>query len=165
MRLALAIMAVMLLGACSASLPNPPPQAAGLTSSPVPQECVPYARQVSGIELFGDAWTWWDGAAGRYDRGRRPFAGSVLVLSRSGRLRLGHLAVVTAVDGPRRIRVTHTNWGSDDDSRRRVYRDMPVIDVSADNRWTAVRFWNFDLDAYGGAYPAQGFIYRRAPAI
>jgi hypothetical protein len=42
---------------------------------------------------------------------------------------------------------------------------MPVIDASPDNRWTAVRFWNFDLDAFGAAYPARGFIYRRAPAI
>jgi hypothetical protein len=28
-------------------------------------QCVPYARQVSGIQIYGDAWTWWDQAAGR----------------------------------------------------------------------------------------------------
>ena len=28
-------------------------------------QCVPYARQVSGIQIYGDAWTWWDQAEGR----------------------------------------------------------------------------------------------------
>ena len=27
-------------------------------------QCVPYARQVSGIRIFGDAHTWWDQAEG-----------------------------------------------------------------------------------------------------
>jgi hypothetical protein len=35
-------------------------------------QCVPYARQASGIQLFGDARTWWDQAAGRYSRGHAP---------------------------------------------------------------------------------------------
>ena len=29
-------------------------------------QCVPYARQVSGIRIYGDAHTWWDQAEGRY---------------------------------------------------------------------------------------------------
>jgi len=40
----------------------------------------------SGIALRGDAWTWWDAAAGRYERGHAPRSGSVLVLSRTSRL-------------------------------------------------------------------------------
>ena len=32
-------------------------------------QCVPYARQVSGIRIFGDAHTWWGQAEGRYARG------------------------------------------------------------------------------------------------
>jgi hypothetical protein len=43
------------------------------TSGALPYlQCVPYARQVSGIQLYGDAHTWWDQAAGRYDRGFTP---------------------------------------------------------------------------------------------
>ena len=33
-----------------------------------PLTCVPYARAVSGIELSGDAWEWWDEADGVYPR-------------------------------------------------------------------------------------------------
>jgi hypothetical protein len=166
MRLGAAVLAVIILGGCSATLPAPEAaldQAA--LPSPAPQQCVPYARQVSGIELHGDAWTWWEGAAGRFERGSRPLAGSVLVLRRSERLRWGHLAVVTAIDGPRRIRLTHTNWGNDPETRRRVYRDMTAMDVSPDNRWTEIRFWNREAGAYGRPYPAHGFIYRQAAPI
>ncbi len=169
MRLGTAVLAAIFLGGlggCAASLPEPEPapdQAALV--SPAPQQCVPYAREVSGIEIRGDAWTWWASAAGRYQRGSHPLPGSVLVLARSKKLRLGHLAVVTAIDGPRRIRITHANWGSDPETRRRVYRDMTAIDVSPGNRWTEIRFWNSDAGAFGGAYKAQGFIYRRADTI
>ena len=31
-----------------------------------PLQCVPYAREHSGIKLFGDAYTWWDQAEGKY---------------------------------------------------------------------------------------------------
>jgi len=42
-------------------------------------ECVPFARQMSGIQLFGDAWTWWSQAFGRYAEGFLPRRGAVLV--------------------------------------------------------------------------------------
>ena len=29
-------------------------------------QCVPYARDVTGIDIYGDAHTWWQQAAGRY---------------------------------------------------------------------------------------------------
>lgn len=152
------------LHGCAASLPSGPESAAPAGAqvamiAPAPQQCVPYARQVSGIALYGDAWTWWDGALGHYRRGDTPRPGGVLVLRRSERLGLGHVAVVTSVLDPRRLLVTHTNWGSAPETRRRVYRDMPVIDVSPDNRWRLVRFWNFDAGAFGQVYPAYGFIY------
>src|SRR5262245_547377 len=41
-------------------------------------QCVPYARSRSGIGIFGDARTWWDGADGQFARGSVPAAGSVL---------------------------------------------------------------------------------------
>jgi hypothetical protein len=159
------VLLVLLLGGCAESPPAAvrlaPREAtvASLPSSP-PLECVPYARLVSGIEIYGDAWTWWGSASGRYARGSRPRPLSVLVLSRTGRLRLGHLAVVTDVVGPREIRVTHANWGWDRRTRHRVYQNMPVIDVSTDNSWQAVRFWNAESGVFGRVYPAYGFIYR-----
>ena len=33
-----------------------------------PMQCVPYARKKSGVKIFGDAYTWWDKAAGRFER-------------------------------------------------------------------------------------------------
>jgi len=41
-------------------------------------QCVPYAREVSGIQIYGDAWTWWSQAEGRYARGHAPRAGAVV---------------------------------------------------------------------------------------
>lgn len=122
--------------------------------------CVPYARDVSGVALRGDAWTWWTAAAGRYPRGHRPQPGAVLVLARSSRLSRGHLAVVTKVIGPRDIVVTHANWGWDSASRGKVHTAMAVTDVTPSNDWTALRFWNYDAGVFGAVYPAYGFIYQ-----
>ena len=35
-------------------------------------ECVPFARAASGIQIWGDAWTWWSQAATKYQRGQAP---------------------------------------------------------------------------------------------
>lgn len=123
------------------------------------EECVPYARRVSRIPLRGDAYTWWDAAAGKYVRGNVPQPGAVLVLSRTNKLRRGHLAVVTDIVNPREINVTHTNWGSDWFTRRVTYESVRVQDVSPANNWTSLRFWNNAEGVYGFPYPAQGFIY------
>ncbi|MFN3286808.1 MAG: CHAP domain-containing protein, partial [bacterium] len=32
-------------------------------------QCVPFARMISGVQIFGDAWTWWKQAAGKYETG------------------------------------------------------------------------------------------------
>ena len=122
-------------------------------------QCVPYARQVSGIDITGDAWTWWTGASGKYERGNQPRFMAVLVLSRTPRLKLGHVAVVMDIEGPRQIRVTHANFGSDPVSRRIIYDSMPVADVSLNNDWSLVRFWNYQAQAWGILYPAYGFVY------
>src|SRR6185503_6014250 len=45
-----------------------------------PLQCVPYAREHSPIKIFGDAYTWWDQASGKYERGSNPAAGTVMVL-------------------------------------------------------------------------------------
>jgi hypothetical protein len=109
--LPLAACAVPEAGPVAAAIARPAPQIM-VPDHPPPQECVPYARQVSGIQLYGDAWTWWDGAAaGRYQRGETPQPGAVLVLRKTPSLFHGHVAVVTNLIGPREILVTHANWG------------------------------------------------------
>lgn len=157
--------ALLVLAGCAG--PKPP----ATTAVPVPRptvaalppyavnfsagtECVPYARARSGIGIFGDAYTWWTTAEGHYARGSRPAPGSVLVLQRTSRLSRGHLSVVSAVVGPREIRVDHANWHPD-----AVITSMPVIDVSPANDWSQLRFWNQEAQVWGGVYPAAGFIY------
>jgi surface antigen len=132
-----------------------------------PVQCVPYARQQSGIQIMGDAYSWWDRAAPTYDRGHSPRTGSVLVLARTSKMKHGHVAVVTDVLGPRQINVTHSNWGNDRYSRRVIYDYMRVEDASAKNDWSSVRFWNPDKNVFGFPYQAKGFIYpaRTGPAL
>ena len=38
-------------------------------------QCVPYARALTGVEIRGDAHTWWGQADGRYQRGTAPTFG------------------------------------------------------------------------------------------
>jgi len=120
-----------------------------------PVQCVPFAREHSGISLFGDAGSWWDEAAGRYARSGDPKIGSVLVLTGYAGPHRGHLAVVTAIDTPRQIRIDHANWMNDG----RIYRNDPVIDVSPDNDWSEVRVWNPRDQVLGSrTYLVRGFI-------
>ncbi len=82
--------------------------------------------------------------------------GSVLVVKRAGRLRYGHIAVVTHILGSREIVVDHANWLN----RGRLHLGTPVQDVSANNDWSAVRVWYTPEKKYGiHSYPAHGFIY------
>ena len=67
--------------------------------------------------------------------------------------------IVVDIVGPREIRVSHANFGSDPMSRHIIYDSMPASDVSAANDWSAVRFWNYQLKAWGIVYPAYGFVY------
>ncbi|MFN3449090.1 MAG: CHAP domain-containing protein [Roseococcus sp.] len=123
--------------------------------------CVPYARMRSGIQLRGDAWEWWEAAAGRYPRARRPQPGSVIVLARTRRLPQGHVAVVSRVVGPREIRVDHANWASGG-ARGRVARDQPVLDVSPRNDWSLVRVWYPRINDFGNTvFAAHGFVLPR----
>ena len=121
------------------------------------QQCVPYARSRSGIKIFGDAYTWWNNAQGQYARGNLPIPGSVLVLSKTKRLRRGHVGVVTRIVSPREIRLDHANW-----QPGAIITNMAVIDVSPANDWTQLRFWNKDARMWGAVYPASGFVYNVA---
>src|ERR1700755_3019049 len=66
-----------------------------------PLQCVPFARAHSGIDLHGDAGSWWDLAQGRYARSNEPQLGAVLVLTGYAGPHRGHVAVVTAIDSSR----------------------------------------------------------------
>jgi surface antigen len=122
--------------------------------------CVPYARSASGIDVAGNAWQWWDNAAGRYARGSRPEPGSVLSFSANGRMRMGHVAVVSTVINAREIEVDQANWWGPG-MRGGVSRGVPVVDVSENNDWTAVRVGLGGSGEFGSVYPTNGFIYDR----
>jgi surface antigen len=122
--------------------------------------CVPFARNASGITVAGNAWEWWDNAAGIYERGSVPEAGSVLTFQANGRMRLGHVAVVSRVINPREIEVEHANWWGGG-MHGGVARDIPVVDVSEANDWSAVRVEVGESGQFGSVYPTYGFIYDR----
>jgi surface antigen len=143
---------LLLLASCGGPRPN-----FGNYGAPTNLTCVPYAREVSGIQLSGDAWEWWGEAAGIYPRAHSPEVGAVLVLAPHGSMTVGHLAVVTALRDARTIEVTQSNW-----LPRRIEHNQPVIDVSAANDWTAVRVWYEPAQEMGSTvYPAYGFILPR----
>jgi hypothetical protein len=122
--------------------------------------CVPYAREISGIEVAGNAWQWWDNAEGRYARGDVPEAGSVLNFRANGRMRLGHVAVVTRVVNAREVTVDHANWPGGG-GQGGVSHDVTVVDVSEANNWSAVRVELGRGGEFGSIYPTYGFIYNR----
>ena len=132
----------------------------GSAALPPYLQCVPYARRVTGISIFGDAHTWWGQAAGRYARGTRPKVGAVLALKPHGNSRLGHVAAVSRIVDARTILIRHSNWSLINGRRGQIEDNVKVIDVSADNDWSAVRVWYAPLQALGGTHwPVQGFIY------
>lgn len=117
-------------------------------------DCVRTVRSISDFTIRGDAWTWWDHAAGQYDREHRPAIGSVLVFKRTGHMRRGHVSLVSAVIDRRTIEVDHS-WIDGDGLRR----GMRVVDVSRNNDWSAVRVWHEPTDQMGlRVYAAYGFI-------
>ena len=122
--------------------------------------CVPFARNDSGISVAGNAWEWWDNAAGVYARGSVPEPGSVLTFRANGRMRLGHVAVVSRIINAREVEVDHANWWGPG-MYGGVARNIPVVDVSEANDWTAVRVGLADGEKFGSVYPTYGFIYDR----
>ncbi|KAF0224434.1 MAG: hypothetical protein FD176_1190 [Rhodospirillaceae bacterium] len=133
-------------------------------------QCVPYARQISGIDLQGDAWKWWSAAAGRYDRGRTPQMDAVMVFGRQGSMRYGHVSVVSKVVNSRMILVDHANWAPMRSAGRgAITRLVPVLDVSDKNDWSKVRVWYEPSSSFGSkVYRTDGFVYnpnRRANQV
>jgi len=119
-------------------------------------QCAPYAREISGIDLHGNANTWWGQAQGRYDRGHTPQEGSVLAFEATSRMRVGHVAMVSKVVSDREVLLTHANWSR----RGGIERDVRAIDVSPNNDWSMVKAWYGPTGGLGtSAYPTKGFIY------
>ena len=122
--------------------------------------CAPFARELSGIALYGEAASWWDGAAGQYGRGSRPEVGGVLVFRRSSRLPSGHVSVVSRVINARQIEVIQANWVPE-----QLDQDQLVVDVSERNDWTEVRVWYPPTNQIGShTYAAYGFVLPPRPA-
>lgn len=128
-------------------------------------QCVPFARLMSGIQIFGDAYTWWKQALGRYETGPQPKIGAVLCFKPTERMRLGHVAVVSEVITERVIQITHANWSPIDGARGQIEKDVTLIDVSKGGDWTMVKVWyGPNRDMGGSVYPTYGFIYQDAQA-
>lgn len=127
-------------------------------------QCVPYARKVSGIQLYGDAHTWWDQAAGRYARGSRPKVGAVMAFRPYGAMQLGHVAAVSRIIDSRTVLLRHANWSPIDGRRGQLEDNVRAVDVSPANDWSEVRVWYAPLGGLGTTHwPVEGFIYNRKP--
>jgi len=169
LRIPLALLAFVLVSACAApkvELPklsdvdiDPERQAlairevANLRAQGKRAWCVPFARNLSGIQIRGNAHTWWYQGHDTYARGNDPKIGSVMVFSKSSRLSMGHVAVVSEVLDDRHILIDHANW-----SRNKVSLKMGVIDISDAGDWSRVRVESAP-GAYGSPYTVSGFIY------
>jgi surface antigen len=127
-------------------------------------QCVPYARKVSGIQLFGDAHTWWDQAEGRYERGFTPKVGAVMSFHAHGAMRLGHVAMVSRIIDSRTVLLRHANWSPINGMRGQPEDDVRAVDVSDSNDWSEVRVWYAPIQDLGTTHwPVDGFIYNRTP--
>ncbi|KAF0182161.1 MAG: CHAP domain-containing protein [Hyphomonadaceae bacterium] len=140
------------------SYPGGPFEAGPRFLSAPPSQCVPFAREISGIAIRGDANTWWTQAEGRYERAGTPAVGSVIVIRTYGDGSRGHVAVVTRIVSDRVILVDHANWHG----RGEVAVAVPVRDVSEDHNWSQVNVWWLDTNRWGSRdYTVEGFIRPR----
>ncbi len=123
-------------------------------------QCVPYAREVSGIAIHGNARTWWDQADGVYARGDEPRVGAVLAFKGTRAMPYGHVATVKMVIDGRHVLLDHANWSGPG----RIEHGALAVDVSDAGDWSEVRVWYAPSDALGSrTNPTYGFIYDHAP--
>jgi hypothetical protein len=123
-------------------------------------QCVPYARAQSGIDIRGNALTWWSQAEGRYNRGAEPQVGAVLAFRPTRAMPIGHVAVVAEIIDSRHLYLNHANWSGPGRIERRALAE----DVSENGDWSVVRVWFAPQGSLGlRANPTFGFIYNEAP--
>ncbi len=119
-------------------------------------QCAPYARLISGVEIHGNALTWWNQAAGKYARGSAPKKGAVMSFAATSRMRLGHVATVSQVVSDREVLLTLANWSR----RGGIETDVRAVDVSDAGDWSRVKVWFASNGGLGtSSYPVNGFIY------
>ena len=156
--IAAGLLALVVTPALAIQFPEPAPRAHW--------ECVPFARAISGVAIYGDAHTWWDQAEGRYKRGARPTVGAVMAFQPHNGMLLGHVAVVSGIIDARTITVSHANWSPINGTRGQIERNVAVRDVSERGDWSAVRVWFAPLCDLGStAWPVHGFIYPGAAPL
>jgi len=123
-------------------------------------ECVPYARSTSGIQIYGDAHTWWSQAKDRYATGHAPRVGAVMAVRPFNNSRLGHVATVSRIVDSRTILLSHANWSVPGE----IERNVTALDVSPENDWSQVRIWYAPSRGLGTTHwPVSGFIYNARP--
>ncbi|MEQ1538201.1 MAG: CHAP domain-containing protein [Sphingorhabdus sp.] len=123
-------------------------------------QCVPYARALTGVEIRGDAHSWWGQADGRYQRGTAPKVGAVMSFRPHGNMRLGHVAAVRKIIDKRTLIISHANWSTINGGRGHIEDDVRVVDASEANDWSRVRVWYTPNAALGTTeWPLNGFIY------
>ncbi|MBR0553611.1 CHAP domain-containing protein [Stakelama marina] len=119
-------------------------------------QCVPFAREVSGVNIHGNALTWWKQAKGEYKRGNEPEVGAVMSFAPVGKMHLGHVAVVSEIVSDREVLLTHANWSVGG----QIEYNVRAVDVSDAGDWSKVRVWYAPIDNLGATvYPVNGFIY------
>ena len=124
-------------------------------------QCVPFARQISGIQIFGNAGTWWGQAAGRFTRGAEPKIGAVMAFKPTRSMPIGHVATVSKIISNREVLVDHANWSLIRGRRGQIERGVKVLDVSANGDWSQVRVYYAPMKGLGtSTYPLFGFIYK-----
>ena len=123
-------------------------------------QCVPFARAESGVDIRGNAKTWWAQAANDYARGDEPREGAVMAFAGTRGMPMGHVAVVKKIVSDREIRIDHANWSPINGRRGQIERNVRVVDVSDAGDWSLVRVWYAPIGDLGlRANPVQGFIY------
>jgi hypothetical protein len=75
-------------------------------------------------------------------------------------MRLGHVAVVSRVINAREVEIDHANWWGPG-THGGIAHNVPVVDVSEANDWSAVRVGLGRSGDFGSVYPTYGFIYDR----
>lgn len=75
-----------------------------------------------------------------------------MVFSRSSRIPSGHVAVVSDVQGRRKVLLNHANWVPG-----KVSLHALAVDVSPGNDWSMVRVEN-SRGGPGSPYPVSGFV-------
>ena len=122
-------------------------------------QCVPFARRESGVEIYGDAYTWWRQAQARYETQSAPAERAVMVMRGYANPNRGHVAVVRRIVNSRIVIVDHANWLN----RGEITRNVAVRDVSPNNDWSQVQVWYIPGGHWGArTYDVQGFILSQA---